>query len=104
MPRYLQKIISAGIFAGLLTIAVRIINKNQRSAGDKSVFALISGSFTLIGFLACLGGAFVISQIMKFGDASVGLVIAVALLLIAGVAFAGIGISLMIAYKNGKRV
>lgn len=103
MPRYLQIIISAGIFAGLLAIAVKIINKKQQSAGDKGVFALISGSFTLIGLLACLGGAFVISQIMKFGDASVGLVVAVALLLIAGIAFVGIGVSLMIAYKNVEK-
>ncbi|MFD1431641.1 hypothetical protein [Lacticaseibacillus yichunensis] len=103
MPRNLQKLISAGIFAGLLAIAVRIIDEKQRSTRDKGMFALISGGFTLIGALACLGGGFVISQIIQFGDATIGLIVAVAALLIACVAFAGIGISLMITYKNGQR-
>ena len=100
MTRYLQRLITTGIFAGLLTLALHIAGNTKRTSGQKMTFALITGGFILIGLLALAGFAFVISQLLTYGDGSIGLYVAVALLGAAGVWFVITGLAVVKAYRR----
>lgn len=100
MTRYLQRLITAGIFAGSLTLALHIAGNTKRTSGQKVTFALIAGGFILIGLLALAGFAFVMSQLLTYGDGSFRLFVAVALLGAAGVWFVITGLALLKGFRR----
>lgn len=51
LPKYLQRLISSGIFLGLLTLASKIAQKPTRSARDKAQFWAITSFFMIVAVL-----------------------------------------------------
>lgn len=104
MPRYLQRLISGGIFLGLLTLAGKIAQKPSRSARDRATFWAITSFFIIVAILAITLALFVAAQLAADGGASVGLIVALLLLLVAGITAGVLGICLMSAYYKSQKV
>ncbi|MCI1893939.1 MAG: hypothetical protein LKJ29_07595 [Lactobacillus sp.] len=102
MNRYLERLLAAGVYSRLITLALHIAENVKRSKRQKVTFALSVGGFILIGLLALAGFAFVISQLLKYGGGEIGLVVALALLGVAGIWSVIIGLALVQSYRRAK--
>lgn len=100
MNRYIERLLAAGVYSRLIKLALHIAGNVKRTRGQKVTFTLIVGGFILIGLLALAGFAFVISQLLKYGDGEIGLYMALALLGVVGVWFVIIGLALVKTYRR----